>query len=583
MKKPIEILNSVTYFKKCFNKKQQGFTLVTVLILSSLASVLVLSSLKDNVNQERLSGNYQKKINARLISERGVFDAITAAQNALIANPNSTLNDLLAPMAVNGGSGNLTNTRYAVTTAIDSTTGELILSSTGSRFEGLEKLKARIKFTPGGGASPFADAVVGCEGVNLGGSGQVDSYNSNHAPYDRNNPGSEGDVSTIDKSGANVILGGNSPILGNVSSTGEINTKSSDVKGNLHANGNIIIGSGSGNGYVQGIDHGRRVNLRVSGNILTRGNYYQNGGRIGGHVRANGDASMRWSNFILNIANNGEDILYGGNDDFKDTTNNAFYSEAKYNIFPNVIKVKDSDATAPNYSPTDPETNCDHLGINAVTNTVDDGTNNLTAFNSQGSGVQYTITPNSLSVTNGSVLFNKVNADVLGENPTKVLKLSSFNLKGSDTAIIKGGNVTMFIEDDFKMAGATKITIAAGSSLTLIMKGRLLLGAGADIIALQHGLVNPQDPKSLPAMSVYSSYSGLGISLSGDFEMYAQIYAPLSDVKIAGSGTLYGAVRGKTITVTGGAGIHYDAALGKGNRGGAASSAAKIEFVGFEY
>ncbi len=42
--------------------KQQGFTLVTILILSSLSSILVLNSLKDNVNQERLSSNFQKNL-----------------------------------------------------------------------------------------------------------------------------------------------------------------------------------------------------------------------------------------------------------------------------------------------------------------------------------------------------------------------------------------------------------------------------------------------------------------------------------------------------------------------------------------
>jgi len=111
------------------------------------------------------------------------------------------------------------------------------------------------------------------------------------------------------------------------------------------------------------------------------------------------------------------------------------------------------------------------------------------------------------------------------------------------------------------------------------MKGAVNLGAGADIIALQHGLAN----SGLPAMSIYSSYDGSGINLSGDFEMYAQIYAPLSDVKIVGSGTLYGAVRGKTVTVTGGAAIHYDAALGEGDRGGSFNSQASLAFLGLKY
>jgi len=558
----------VSHSKMLTSRKQQGFTLVTVLILTSLASVLVLTSLKDNVNQERLSGNFQKRINARLASERGVFESLAASRAFLSANQGATIADLIANLGTLNGVTTLTHggITYEVTPS-ETTPGELILSSKGNRFEGESALKVRLKIVAGGSSSPFADAVVGCEGVDLGGSGQVDSYNSNNSAYDANNPGKEGDVSTIDKSGANVILGGNSPILGDVSSTGEIHTKSSNVDGNLHANSNIIIGSSS-------------AVLRVSGNVLTRGNYYQNGGKIGGHVRANGDAYMTWHNYILNNANNGLDILYGGSGTFKDTTNNYFYNEAKYKVFPNVAKVKDSDATEPDYKADDPATNCDHLGIENVVDTVDNGNNNLVAFNSSGSGVNYTIEPTKLYKRVNSPMFTAVTADVLGKN-INVIKLKEFDLKGSDQVLIKGGDVTLFVEDDFTMAGATKITIAAGSSLTLIMKGAVNLGAGADIIALQHGLANP--PRSLPAMSIYSSYNGSGINLSGDFEMYAAIYAPLSDIKIIGSGTLYGAVRGKTVTVTGGAGIHYDAALGEGSGGGGSNSETKLAFLGWEY
>ena len=56
------------------NKKQRGFTLITVLILTSMASIVVLNSLRENLVQERLTGNFQKKINSRLLAEKGVFE-----------------------------------------------------------------------------------------------------------------------------------------------------------------------------------------------------------------------------------------------------------------------------------------------------------------------------------------------------------------------------------------------------------------------------------------------------------------------------------------------------------------------------
>jgi cytoskeletal protein CcmA (bactofilin family) len=144
--------------------------------------------------------------------------------------------------------------------------------------------------------------------------------------------------------------------------------------------------------------------------------------------------------------------------------------------------------------------------------------------------------------------------------------------------------MTMFVDGDFTMDGATQITIDADSSLTLVITGTVNMLAGAKVIAQQQGLTT----SGLPAMSIYSSFDSNiqgqpGIKIEGDFETYAQIYAPLSDVVINGSGTLYGAVRGKTISVTGGAAIHYDAALGAADRGGSYLSKSSLQFVGFEY
>ena len=230
-------------------KNEQGFSLVTVLILSSLAGVLVINSLKDNVNQERLSGNFQKKLNARLASEQGLFDSITAAQNIISNDPTTTVDDLIT--ALNKSSGGTTLNYGATTYNVDVSedSGELVLSSVGERFEGESTVKVRLKITPGTsgeGFSTFTDAVVGCEGVSLAGSGQVDSYNSDDGAYSTSSgyDGIEGHVRTIDHVLGDVNLGGDSPIFGDIIATGSITLNSSDVTGNLHANGDVNIGDG---------------------------------------------------------------------------------------------------------------------------------------------------------------------------------------------------------------------------------------------------------------------------------------------------------------------------------------------------
>ena len=77
-------------------KQQQGFTLVSVMLLTVVAGVVVFTSLKDSIVQERLSGNFQKKVNARMMSERAVFAQAEKVQQQLHANPDADIDELVA-------------------------------------------------------------------------------------------------------------------------------------------------------------------------------------------------------------------------------------------------------------------------------------------------------------------------------------------------------------------------------------------------------------------------------------------------------------------------------------------------------
>ena len=81
-----------------FNK-QHGFTLITVLILTSMASLVVLSSLRENIVQERLSGNFQKKLNSRLLAEKGVFEQAKLLQQTLNREGVLAVDDLIKSFA----------------------------------------------------------------------------------------------------------------------------------------------------------------------------------------------------------------------------------------------------------------------------------------------------------------------------------------------------------------------------------------------------------------------------------------------------------------------------------------------------
>ncbi len=561
-------------------QSQRGFTLVAVLILSGLASILVLSSIKDNVNHERLSGNFQKKINARLMSERGIFDAMAEAKSYQADNPTADVNELYAYIASLSPSGTgLKGMKYTLEHEIEG--DELVLSSTGERFEGQSTLKVRLRVVPAsGGSAPFSSAIVGCDSVDLSGSGQIDSYNSAQAPYDASSVGAEGNVTTINKDGGDVTLGGDSPIYGDISATGNVNFDSSSIIGNVHANGNVIIPD---SGDIE----------RVSGYVITRGNFEFTGGSIGGYVRAQkigdsnttGNISLTRAK-VSNKNDVGLDVMYGGTYSYEQSQD---YTSDEFNTNPYVPKVKESGDSK---DTTDPATNCDYLDIaKEVTNiTGDDGLNDnsLPKFNGTSNGdhsFEYTAAGiKGREIRNGELIklianIAPVNAQVFGKS-TSVVKLSKFSL--NNTMDVNGGDLTLFVDGNFSMAGSALMTIAAGSSLTLIVTGKVILAGSAKITTDAQSLTQ----SGLAPFRIYSSYNGkdTGIRLSGATDMYAQIYAPLAKVDISGSGELFGAVRGKTVAVTGGAKIHYDAALGASSQGISSSGQqAALQFAGFKY
>jgi hypothetical protein len=63
-------------------------------------------------------------------------------------------------------------------------------------------------------------------------------------------------------------------------------------------------------------------------------------------------------------------------------------------------------------------------------------------------------------------------------------------------------------------------------------------------------------------LQVWSASTGAnGVTLTGGSGAYATFYAPRTDVTLSGGSALYGAVLGKTLTLSGGSAVHYDVRL----------------------
>ena len=62
-------------------------------------------------------------------------------------------------------------------------------------------------------------------------------------------------------------------------------------------------------------------------------------------------------------------------------------------------------------------------------------------------------------------------------------------------------------------------------------------------------------------MKIVLLNSSTSAVLTGNTDLYADLYAPLSDVTVTGTADFYGQMVGKTLTLPGSGQIHYDETL----------------------
>ena len=122
----------------------RGYVLVSVLVLALVASMVVFVSIRENQLQERMSGNQQKMINARLAAEKGVYDTITLI-NSLLAS-NSTTSQIQSAIARDEPAFSISSVSYSPP--------DLHFVSEGKFQDARASIKARFQITTG--VSPFS-------------------------------------------------------------------------------------------------------------------------------------------------------------------------------------------------------------------------------------------------------------------------------------------------------------------------------------------------------------------------------------------------------------------------------------------
>ncbi|MBH0055673.1 hypothetical protein I6F65_01760 [Pseudoalteromonas sp. SWXJZ94C] len=615
-------------------KNTSGFTLVTVLILTSMASIVVLSTLRDSVIQERLSGNFQKKLNARLMSEKGVFSSMEKLEAGMLADPTINISDLIAKNSQVSGTGSLESSLYNATIEVDSN-GDVLISSEGTRFEGEDQMQAIFEFVAGGGgttgASVFSRGITGCSGVAVTGSGLIDSYDSSLGDYNdtlddgSQNTSEQSFVSTVNDTG-DIILNGSGTIEGDVLSSNNLSiTQGADVTGNIHSNGNLILSGGvvvggdasaylsfsQSSGTVSGsISANQSISIQqtpvggdvsssgsisITGNtiqgtvssydliafnqtiirngVYTSGNYEQTGGSVFGGVRVQGNVNLKQYGSTID----GKDLRYAGNGTFQDDTQEYAFSP---------YKVSSTEISIPTIEPVEkitPEsennrglTTCDPLDIATAIDDVSINTASPDLYinnnSSAGDLLELETSVANFLVDFGSTPDGDINAQsaTFLDSATQIFYFDDVTIKGR-MQVKENYNAVMFVDGDFTMSGASSLTIPDNSSLTIIIKGKFKIGSGAQVYTPDNGITD----EGRPVFSIYSSYTGSssGVEVSGGTrELYAVIYAPYTEVKITSGVGFKGSILGDVVTVNGAGGVHYDTALNEASFGGSSGS-----------
>jgi hypothetical protein len=139
-------------------------------------------------------------------------------------------------------------------------------------------------------------------------------------------------------------------------------------------------------------------------------------------------------------------------------------------------------------------------------------------------------------------------AFTLNPNVTGSFTYSGGDLKVTGTASIGGGT---YCFHSLTLNGGAVLQVSGAVSISLT--GALNAGGGS-FANSTHVPTNLQ---------IASSYAGSnGVSLNGGAEAFLTVYAPKTDVTISGNSSLFGAVLGKTLTVSGNPDLHYDSTIG---------------------
>jgi hypothetical protein len=194
--------------------------------------------------------------------------------------------------------------------------------------------------------------------------------------------------------------------------------------------------------------------------------------------------------------------------------------------------------------------------------TVNSGAVGDAAWNASQSGIQPSSTSNDANLQFDDVtapFVGGASAPVAGlvglTNYSYVLKpgnnqISSVNI-GGGKSMVAYTDSTLYVTGDFTISGSGFLYITPGASLKLYVAGKFTVSGT--------GIANGTQNAS--KFSVYGLNSSTVATYSGSSMFIGTVYMPYADFTFSGSAGASGSFTAAGVTISGGAGVHYDEQL----------------------
>jgi hypothetical protein len=131
-------------------------------------------------------------------------------------------------------------------------------------------------------------------------------------------------------------------------------------------------------------------------------------------------------------------------------------------------------------------------------------------------------------------------------------RLPSISISGNAIGEISG-DVTLYLDGNTSISGNGKLKILPGASLTIYTSGTVSISG--------NGIVNQNINPKPEECVLLGTASCTNVSVSGNGDLYAAIYAPAATTSVTGNGDIYGSLIGDTVTISGNGEVLFDESL----------------------